>query len=261
MRGLRAAIDVKLVPTLVTVLLLAGAGFLIGCNASLNQGDFASGDLQVGTRTSAPAETQSQESSTRGQSIARSVLTAENAAYRIGPLDILDISVFKVPELSKIVQVADSGTVNLPLVGELPVADRTVQQVERELASKLGAKYLKNPQVTVLVKEYNSQRITIEGAIKKPGVYPMRARTTLLQTIAMADGLDPNSDSTVVVFRNTEDGQRSAAKFDIADIRKGQADDPMLQGGDLVVVGTSAIKEGFNNFLRVLPVAGLFALL
>jgi polysaccharide export outer membrane protein len=199
-----------------------------------------------------------------GPSSARSAATPQasgSAGYKIGAHDILDISVFKVPELSKNVQVADSGSVNLPLVGEVPVAGKTAQQVERELASKLSDKYLKNPQVTVLVKEYNSQRITVEGAIKKPGVYPMRGKTSLLQTIAMADGLDPNSDSTVVVFRYAADGQRSAAKFDIGDIRSGQAEDPTLQGGDVVVVGSSAIKEGFNNVIKMLPLAGWIALL
>jgi polysaccharide export outer membrane protein len=248
----------------LAVLLIAGAGFLTGCGASLNsQSDITAGDLQAGSRTKASVGNDSDGGSARAaqsSSGIRSTAAPGAAGYKIGALDILDISVFKVPELSKNVQVADSGTVNLPLVGEIPVAGRTAQEVERELASKLGAKYLKNPQVTVLVKEYNSQRITIEGAIKKPGVYPMRGKTSLLQTIAMADGLDPNSDSTVVVFRYS-DGQRSAAKFDIGDIRRGQAEDPALQGGDVVVVGSSAIKEGFNNVIKLLPLAGWIALL
>ena len=100
----------------------------------------------------------------------------------------MDVSVFKVPELSKSVQVADTGTINLPLVGEVPAAGKTAQEVEQDLTKKLGAKYLQNPQVTVFVKEYNSQRVTIEGAVKKPGVYPVRGKTSLLQFIAMAEG-------------------------------------------------------------------------
>ena len=104
-----------------------------------------------------------------------------NSAYRIGPLDVLDVSVFKVPELSKSVQVADSGSINLPLVGEVQASGRTAQEMERDIAAKLGAKYLRNPQVTVYVKEYNSQRVTIEGAVKKPGVYPIKGKTSLLQ--------------------------------------------------------------------------------
>src|SRR5262249_61773057 len=97
-----------------------------------------------------------------------------NTAYKIGPNDVIEITVFKVPELSKQVQVTDNGTVNLPLAGEIVVAGKTAQQIERELARTLGAKYLQNPQVSVYVKEYNSQRVTVEGAVKKPGVYPLR---------------------------------------------------------------------------------------
>ena len=147
--------------------------------------------------------------------------TPGSTAYKIGPHDVLDISVFKVPELTRSVQVADTGTINLPLVGEVRAAGRTAQELERDLAQKLGAKYLQSPQVTVFVKEYNSQRVTIEGAVKKPGVYPIRSKTSLLQLIAMADGLDASSDSTVVVFRQI-DGKRIAARFDIDQIRTGQ---------------------------------------
>jgi polysaccharide biosynthesis/export protein len=186
-----------------------------------------------------------------------SVRASRGAVYRIGAQDVLEVSVFKVPELSKSVQVAGSGTVNLPLVGEVPVAGKTAQEVEHDLASRLGAKYLQNPQVTVYVKEHNSQSVTVEGAVKKPGVYPMKGKTSLLQSLAMAEGFDANSDTTVVVFRYA-DGNRMAARFEVDNIRSGHAEDPLLQGGDVVVVGTSAIKETFNNVLRILPVVGAF---
>jgi polysaccharide biosynthesis/export protein len=188
------------------------------------------------------------------------VATPGNTAYRVGALDVLEISVFKAPELSKSVQVADSGTVNLPLLDDVQASGRTAQEIERDIAAKLGSKYLQKPQVTVYVKEYNSQRITIEGAVKKPGVFPVRGGNTLLQYIAMAEGLDPNSDSTVLVFRTT-DGKRSAAKFDVSEIRSGKAKDPALQSGDVVVAATSAVKEVFNNFIKVLPLASVFAAL
>jgi polysaccharide biosynthesis/export protein len=186
--------------------------------------------------------------------------TPGSTAYKVGALDVLDISVFKAPELSKSVQVADSGTVNLPLIEDIQAAGRTAQEIERDVAAKLGAKYLQKPQVTVFVKEYNSQRVTIEGAVKKPGVFPVRGGNTLLQYLAMAEGLDPNSDSTVLVFRTT-DGKRSAAKFDINEVRSGATPDPALVSGDVVVAPSSAMKEAFNNFIKVLPLASVFALL
>ena len=182
------------------------------------------------------------------------------ATYKIGPSDVLDISVFKVPELTKTVQVADTGSINLPLLGELPAAGKTAQQLERELTTKLGDKYLQNPQVTVMVKENNSQHVTVQGAVEKPGVYALKGKTTLLELVAMAGGFKDTSNSTVLVLRNTE-GKRSAAKFDVADIQKGQAEDPTMQSDDVVVAGTSAIKKGFNAVLKALPLAGLFTVL
>jgi polysaccharide export outer membrane protein len=124
--------------------------------------------------------------------------TAGSPAYKIGPQDVLDVSVFKAPELTRSVQVADTGTINLPLVGEVQAGGRTAQEIERDLAKRLGVKYMQAPQVTVYVKEYNSQRVTVEGAVKKPGVYPLRGKTTLMQSLAVAGGLDETSDSNVI---------------------------------------------------------------
>lgn len=180
--------------------------------------------------------------------------------YKIGPQDVLDVSVFKVPELSKTVQVADSGHINLPLVGEVPAAGRTAQDVERELTKQLGAKYLQNPQVTVFVKEYNSQRVTIEGAVKKPGVYPIRGRSTLLQAIATAEGLTEVAQTEVVIFRETG-GARTAAKFDIGAIRAGTAQDPQLMQGDTIVVATSALATSFQQLLKAVPLGSFMLLL
>lgn len=183
-----------------------------------------------------------------------------STAYKIGPLDVLEVSVFKVPELSKTVQVADTGSINLPLVGEISAAGLTAQDVERDLTKKLGAKYLQNPQVNVFVKEYNSQRVTIEGAVKKPGVYPIKGKSTLLQIIATAEGITEVAQDDIVVFRETN-GKRTAAKFSIAEIREGKSDDPMLQQGDTIVVGTSALAVGYQNLLKALPIGSFIALL
>jgi polysaccharide export outer membrane protein len=196
----------------------------------------------------------------RAIKVAASKTAPTTAGYKIGAMDVLDISVFQVPELTKSVQVADTGTINLPLVGEIAVVGKTAQQVERDLTARLGAKYLQNPQVTVYVKEYNSQQVTISGEIKKPGVFPLKGRTSLLQLIALAGGFEDDSDSTVLVLRESN-GKKSAATFDVSAIQKGRANDPALQSGDIVVAGKSAIKAGFNAILKALPVAGLFSFL
>ena len=100
-----------------------------------------------------------------------------NTAYRIGPQDVLDISVFQAPDLSKTVEVADNGTIDVPLIGETPASGKTAQELQRDLNSKLGAKYLQNPQVTVTVKEFNSNRVTVSGAVKSPGVFPYKGES------------------------------------------------------------------------------------
>ena len=185
---------------------------------------------------------------------------ATGGSYRIGPFDVLDITVFQVPELTKSVQVGDNGLINLPLVGEVNVGGKTPNEVERDLTARLGAQYLQNPQVSVYVKEYNSQSVTISGAVNKPGVYPIKGKTSLMQAIAMAGDLTPNSDSNILILRQN-DGKRMAGRFDLSAIQNGRADDPTLQAGDQIVAGSSAIKKGFNTILRALPLIGTFALL
>jgi polysaccharide export outer membrane protein len=254
---------------LVAVVVATSAGSLTGCAAysnsptasTLGASTLGAGERQPDVSLASTAGTQARSAvAAEPDSTFNSMTASRGTVYRIGAQDVLDVSVFKVPELSKNVQVADIGTINLPLVGEVPVVGKTAQEVERDLTSRLGAKYLQNPQVSVYVKEHNSQSMTVDGAVKKPGLYPIKGKTSLLQSLALAGGLEPNSDSTVVVFRYT-DGNRTAARFEVDDIRSGQAEDPVLQGGDVVVVGTSAIKETFNNVLRVLPAVGAFALL
>ncbi len=187
-----------------------------------------------------------------------SAATPGNTAYKIGALDVLDITVFKAPDLTRSVQVADSGTINLPLIGEVPTAGKTSRDLERDLTARLGAKYLQSPQVSVYVREYNSQRVTVEGAVKKPGVYPLRGKTSLLQFIALAEGLDKETASTnVVVFRQIGD-RRQAARFDIDDIRAGKTEDPQIQQGDVIVVDTSGTKTAASYFFKALPVASIF---
>jgi polysaccharide export outer membrane protein len=183
--------------------------------------------------------------------------TPANDAYRIGLSDVLDIFVFQVPELTKTIEVEQTGTVNLPLLGEVPAAGKTTRELERDLTAKLGAEYLKDPQVTVSVKEYNSQHVTVTGAVNKPGVYPIRGNATLMGVVALAGGFQPDTDSTVLVLRE-RDGKRAAAKFDMSAIQKGTADDPAVQSGDDIIAGTSAIKRGFNTILKALPIAGVF---
>lgn len=257
--------------------ILASAIGLAGCGTSLNESNSNALMGGVGAQpaafnaaagqqgdTTAGAATATATLAQPGLTQAATQLTASSkpgtTAYKIGPLDVLEVSVFKVSDLSKTVQVADSGTINLPLVGEVPAAGLTAQEVERDLTKKLGSKYLQNPQVTVFVKEYNSQRVTVEGAVRKPGVYPIRGSSTLLQMIATAEGVTELADNDVAVFREVN-GKRMAAKFNLSEIRSGQAADPPLQQGDTVIISTSALAAAYQNLLKALPIGSFVALL
>lgn len=246
---------------LALVLLVCGALSLglSGCGASLTN-EFRA--LETSSE-SPPAGLTAQD-----EPLARAVAAKLDAAaskpgssgYKIGPLDVVEFSVFKVPELTRTVQVAETGIINLPLVGQIKVAGRTAPEAEKELTRKLGAKYLQKPEVTLVVKEYNSQRVTVEGAVTQPGVYPIRSKTSLLQVIATAKGLDKTSDSTVVIFREVE-GKRLAARFDVSQIRSGATPDPPIRSGDVIVAPTSAVKSAFDTLMKSLPITTVFALL
>jgi polysaccharide export outer membrane protein len=185
---------------------------------------------------------------------------ASRAAATVGPGDVLDITVFQVPELSKTLEITDTGTINFPLLGEIRAAGKTPEELERELTSKLAADYLQHPVVTVLVKENNSRRVTISGAIDKPGIYPIKGPTSLMEIVALAGGFKDQSDWTILILRQ-KGASRMAARYDVGEIESGRAQDPLLQANDVLVAGTSAIKQTYGAILKALPLAGIFAFL
>ena len=179
--------------------------------------------------------------------------------YRIGAMDLLQISVFGVQDLDKEVRVNSNGQISLPLVGGVMAGGRTIPELEAELAKKYAEGFLQNPQVSVFVKEYSSQRITLEGAVKKPGIYPITGRTSLLQAIALAEGVDDKiADLGGIVLMRQVEGKRQAAVFDLRLVRKGMIDDPQVYGDDLIVVEQSGSKSAFRRFIEAVPAIGVF---
>ncbi|WP_179948206.1 polysaccharide biosynthesis/export family protein [Luteimonas chenhongjianii] len=178
--------------------------------------------------------------------------------YRVGAQDLLEISVFGVEELKHQARVNSNGLINVPLVGSVMAGGRTIPELEQELGSRYAEGYLQNPQVSIFVKEYTSQRVTLEGAVKKPGIYPLTGRTSLLQAIAMAEGLDEFADLEGVVLFREVNGERMAAAFDVAAVRRGDMPDPQIYGDDVIVIERSGSKSAFREFLRVVPALGLF---
>lgn len=179
--------------------------------------------------------------------------------YRIGAQDLLNISVFGVEELNKDVRVNSNGQVSLPLVGTVMAGGRTIPELESDLAKKYAAGYLQNPQVTVFVKEFTSQRITLEGAVAKPGIYPLTGRTTLLQAIALGGGVDDRTaDLGGIVLMRQVGGKRQAAVFDLRQVRRGVTEDPQVYGDDIIVVEQSGSKTALRRFIEAVPAFGIF---
>jgi polysaccharide biosynthesis/export protein len=230
---------------------------LAGCasSSSNTSSEFSPAAYTANDRSVVTADPALMASAENEASKATSEATPGNVAYKIGPLDVLEISVFRVPDMAKIAQVSDVGTIDYPLVGEFRAAGKSARQLEVEIAKKLGDKYVKNPQVSVLVREYNSQRITVEGAVHTPGVFPLKGPTSLVQAIAMSGGINADVSSGAIVVFRTVSGVRSAARFDIDAVKKGTAPDPQLEPNDVVIVDTSTDKTVLNNILKLLPLA------
>lgn len=170
--------------------------------------------------------------------------------YRVGPNDLLDIEVTNLENGKRTVRVNNAGFVTLPLIGSVTVVGLTQQQVESHLASLYGEKYLQNPQVSVFIREFTTERITVDGAIAKPGIYPLVGQMTLLRVIALAGGFGSIANRTqVVLYRQGQGGQRQVAMFDVDKIRAGQEPDPPIQGDDLIVVQRDSTRAALNDSL------------
>ena len=115
--------------------------------------------------------------------------------YKIGPEDLLEISVFEDEKLNKTVRVSSQGNISLPLLGILRVRSLTANELEKEIRDLLAEKYFQDPHVSVFIKEYRNQRISVMGAVDKPGVFDVTGQKTILDMLAMAGGLKAGTDS------------------------------------------------------------------
>ena len=182
--------------------------------------------------------------------------------YRIGAQDLLSISVFGVEELNKEVRVNSNGQISLPLIGGIMAGGKTIPELESDLGTKYAAGFLQKPQVSVFVKEFTSQRVTLEGAVAKPGIYPITGKTSLIQAIALAGGIDDKTADLggIVLMRNI-DGKRMAAAYDMRKVRSGQSEDPIIYGDDIIIVEQSASKTALRRFIESVPALGIFRFL
>lgn len=235
----------------VLTVAVCAAGALGGCTTS-------------GASTASPVDadlaTSSISSGTEPELVRVAVLpppaaVTDTAGAVIAPNDILEIDVFRVDELDTTVAVDESGRISLPLIGAVEAADTTARELEAEIERLYGASYLQSPDVTVFIKESFGQRATVEGEVRNAGIYPTSSGTSLVRVIALAGGLSDIADPrNVFIFRNYAD-RRLVAQYDLTAIRKGEAPDPAIVGGDVVVVFASGARIATRNLREALGIA------
>jgi polysaccharide biosynthesis/export protein len=184
----------------------------------------------------------------------RTDLFSDARPYLIGPFDKLTIDVFGIDELSKQeVQTDASGRISFPLAGIIEAAGRTPGEIENEIEMRLRGRYIRDPQVTVNLKDTVSQVITVDGQVKEPGLYPVIGKMTLMRAVATAKGAAEFAKLDDVVIFRTVNGQQMAALYNLTAIRRGNYGDPEVFANDVVVVGDSKARRLFKDMLQVIP--------
>jgi polysaccharide export outer membrane protein len=166
--------------------------------------------------------------------------------YRIGPKDLLEITVFGLPELSQTVRVSEDGSITMSLLGRVEVSGLTAQGLEKKLASILDKQYTKEARVTVFIKEY--QKVSVIGAVGRPGMYELVGPTTLLQAIAQAGGLTAQAMNELFVYRIGKDGKQTTITIKVEELMTSgnQTFNIELQPKDVVTV---PIDQMLNVFV------------
>ena len=175
----------------------------------------------------------------------------------VGALDELTITVFQVEKLSGDFKVDAAGKIDYPLLGSVQAQGRTTEQLRDQLAKGLGEKYLRSPVVSVAVKERAEQTVTVDGAVRKPGMFKVKGPTTLLQAVAMAEGASEDANASRVVVFRTVGGERQAGAFDLVRIRRAQEPDPVIYGNDIVVVDGTRARTLFRDLMGSVPLLSI----
>jgi len=174
----------------------------------------------------------------------------------ISPGDTLAVDVFQVDTLDATVQVDNSGSISLALVGSVPAAGKTITALEADLEARYGARYLQRPDITVAMKDSVGQRVTVDGEVRKAGIYPLAGQATLLQVIATAGGFNDIGDPDKVYVFRAYGSEQLVAQYSVSAIRSGKRGDPRIYGGDVVVSFASGMKVLGSNLKDALGLAG-----
>jgi polysaccharide export outer membrane protein len=181
---------------------------------------------------------------------------APYADYQIGVKDQLAIDVFDVPSLSQTVEVDNAGAIDLPLIGQVQAAGRTPNQLSQAIAAALSAKYMKDPIVTVAVKDAASKKFTVSGEVTEPGMFEVTPGMTLTQAVALAKGPDQVADPHHVSVVRGAGSARTVAVYDLEDIHDGKVADPAIQANDTIVVDSSGSRKFVRDYGSIISILG-----
>jgi polysaccharide export outer membrane protein len=155
---------------------------------------------------------------------ATAVLVSPDEDYRIGPNDVIDVQIENAPELSRTFHVTAAGTFLMPYVGRVAAAKKTTEELAQFITDKLKGDYLKDPKVTVSVKEYNSRSFFIQGSVRSPGVYQIEGRPSVLELITLASGLSDTHGANAYIIRKIRTAAPKDGDSNLASPKAGAAD-------------------------------------
>lgn len=185
--------------------------------------------------------------------------TSGPVTYALQPGDRIAVAVFQEDDLSvDDVAVDEAGMIALPLLGSVRAAGLTTQELSRQVELAYGARFLRDPDVTVTLRQAVLRTVSVEGEVAKPGVYEVQPGHTLLTAMALAGSPSETAKLDEVLVFRTIDGERYGGRFDLVEIRSGRMPDPSLRPGDVIVVGFSAARGRYRDFLRAVPILGVF---
>lgn len=176
---------------------------------------------------------------------------SRDSVYRVGGRDKLLVDVFGIEELKgREIETDISGGLSIPLAGRIEAVGMSLAELEDAITDRLRSAYVRDPQVSVNPIEIRSRRVTVDGSVREPGLYPVPDKMTLMQAVAQAKGVGEFAKlDDVVIFREVN-GQTMVALFNLGAIRRGAYADPQIFEDDIIVVGESAGRRLFQNIVQ-----------
>jgi polysaccharide biosynthesis/export protein len=182
-----------------------------------------------------PSKNPSDQQATGANGTAAAAKVPADSEYKIGPQDVLQIDVWKEPEITRTIPVRPDGKISLPLLNDVQAAGLTAMQLSTNIRDSLG-KYLTNPQVTVTVTQINSQRVFVTGEVAKSGALPLLPGMTALQALSSSGGFTQFARTKGIYILRNQNGKQVKLPYNYKEVLKGKQDDVVLQPGDIVVV-------------------------